>query len=635
MATNDVRAAVTRATRKISRVEFDDPEPGAPMTIEGVEVYPGEWHGLSDEFGLPPGCPVQPLGLDASTMFLQDQLGQFVEIPRKEMGQTLIQSLFGRRQNYLYWAWPSFRPRKGRELPEVGGWKPEKVRETLVSAAAERGPFNPVDRVRGLGAWRGRNGELVWNAGERLYHSNRKKTRRDKSVDYEPRATGMVDGKFYTRRHDILEPWPEEVPSAGGPIEALLRALQTWNWERPEVDPILFLGWLASAIIGGALDWRSAIFVIAAKGAGKSELQKLAEAVMGEALVHAADATAASIYQHVRNDSLPVCVDELEAEADNRKGMGVVKQARLAASGGLILRGGANGTGTEFKARSSFFFSAINPPPLDPQDHSRMAILRLRPLKSDVTSKPTIDADVTGPMLLRRMMDGWERLPEMLKAYQDVLRRAGHDQRGQDTFGTLLACAEIALGLEAAEAAGVPTVEADGADWWGAQLPPPEDRSDNWKQCLEYLLTAPVDDWRGYTHKTVGAFLRDIFEGGQGGLDAGGELLLDDAGVKKIQERLHSAGLGLVLKANSAPRQHGLMLAVPPNSQALARLFRDSKWAGAPGVGGWENALRQAPETIVWRGPDARKFNRVYISGVQSRCLLVRLGAFWSMGDEG
>jgi hypothetical protein len=640
MTSDHVRAAVTRAARKYRQAEIVDPQRGFPVSAGEHEIFPGEW--MPDEFGMPTEhpCPVVALGMNAKTIFFQDEMGHFVEQPRDELPRLFIMALFGKRQDYLWWAWPSFATRKGRKEPEVTGWKPDEVQAALLSAAAKRGDFNTLDRVRGAGAWRGRDGELVFNAGWALYRSSHAKKTRGGGLEYTPCETGLVDGKFYTRRYDNLEPWPQEVTSRESPARELLRALRTWNWERPEVDPILFLGWLAAALIGGALNWRPAVFVIGGKGTGKSELQGLVEQVLDEALVHAADATAASIYQHVRNDSLPVCVDELEADADNRKAMGVIKQARLAASGGLVLRGGPNGVGTEFKAQSCFFFSAINAPPLDPQDHSRMAILRLRALPEDVKDPPTIDGDTTAPMLLRRMFDGWAKLPATLKAYQEILRRGRHDKRGQDTFGTLLACAELALGADAAQELRTPTIETGDADWWATALPPPDDMSDNWRQCLEYMLTAPVDDWRTYTQKTVGQMLRDLEDLNHALFDDRGRPMPEDATAEgltftKARNRLQSAGLSLICKGAAAPMEDGFLLAVPPNSTALAKLFKDSKWAGAPGIGGWENALRQGPDDVIWKGPAARKHNRLYVNGVQARCLLVKMGAFWKMGDDG
>ncbi|MGJ0393022.1 MAG: hypothetical protein ACR650_09730 [Methylocystis sp.] len=640
MTMKDVRAAVSRAKpangRRLERAQIEDPPLGCPIRVGETEIFPGEW--TPDALGLPQEhpCPVAPLGVDERTLYLQDALGQFVETPRGEMGRLLIMSWFGERQDYLPWAWPAYSRRAKRGEPNIVGWAPEDVQAAIIRAASRLGPFNPLDKVRGLGAWRGRDGELIWNAGPVLYRTSQKRKTRH-GDEYKPQPTGLVEGKFYTRRHDILEPWPEALTSRESPAGEVLRWLKTWNWERPDIDPVLFFGWLCAALIGGALDWRPAVFVIAARGTGKSTLQELVGSVLGEAMVKTADATAASIYQHVRNDSVAVCVDELEGEADNRKTMGVVKQARLAASGGLILRGGANGVGTEFKARSCFFFSAINPPPLEPQDHSRMAILRLRPLPPDVKTPPAL-SETVGPMLLRRMMDGWAGLPETLAAYQAVLRRGGHDKRGQDTFGTLLACAEIALGAETMDAMGVPGLWDDGADWWGRVLPPPEDMTDNWRQCLEYLLTCPVEAWRGQTRQTVGRVLRDLEELQQSQVGADGELFEDENSegfaFLKARDMLQNVGLGLLPKGKHAPMSDGWILAVPPNSSALAKLFRDSKWAGAAGVGGWDNALRQGPEEIVWRGDGARKCNRLYINGVQSRCTLVRMGAFWTMGDE-
>ncbi|MGO9361517.1 MAG: hypothetical protein ACLP1D_28205, partial [Xanthobacteraceae bacterium] len=310
MSTEQVRAALTRARRKFEREKIVDPEPGFPLVVDGEEIAPGQW--TPDLWGMPPLCPVQPIGGDENCWYFQDEMGQFVTIPRKELGATMIQSLFAGRPNYPYWAWPRFRERKkvrGTAEIEVYGWHAEKVRETLFAAAARHGPFNKVDRVRGLGAWRGRDGDLVWNGGNVLYRSSHQKKRRDGTIDYPPLPGGMLEGYFYTRRPDVLEPWPEAVDDAENPAKALLIALRSWNWERPEVDPILMLGWIVGALIGGALDWRASCFVIGGHGTGKSQLQKLIETVFNEALVRSPDATAASIYQHVKNDSVPVAID--------------------------------------------------------------------------------------------------------------------------------------------------------------------------------------------------------------------------------------------------------------------------------------------------------------------------------------
>ena len=81
---------------------------------------------------------------------------------------------------------------------------------------------------------------------------------------------------------------------------------------------------------------------------------------------------------HLADPAVAIAVDELESEADVRKQKAVLKLARLASSGAAMLRGGDRHKGVEFNARSAFLFSSINAPPLEPQDLSRMALLRLR-----------------------------------------------------------------------------------------------------------------------------------------------------------------------------------------------------------------------------------------------------------------
>jgi ABC-type multidrug transport system fused ATPase/permease subunit len=55
----------------------------------------------------------------------------------------------------------------------------------------------------------------------------------------------------------------------------LLQALQSWNWDRGELDARLALGWLMTALVGGALEQRPVVYVVGTEGAGKSTLQKL------------------------------------------------------------------------------------------------------------------------------------------------------------------------------------------------------------------------------------------------------------------------------------------------------------------------------------------------------------------------
>jgi hypothetical protein len=140
------------------------------------------------------------------------------------------------------------------------------------------------------------------------------------------------------------------------------------------------------------------------------------------ALIAVSDASAAGVWQKLGHSTLPVILDEVEAEEDNRRGQGLIKFARQAASGGLVLRGGSDHGASEFTARSGFLFSSILIPPLQPQDRSRMAVLELKELQGN--SEPNLDTrhlSDLGQRLMRRLVDGWARWGATLDMYRAAL----------------------------------------------------------------------------------------------------------------------------------------------------------------------------------------------------------------------
>lgn len=595
---NLVQPAFDRVTKIAGRRQaaIPDPKPGGYRN----DVPPGDWE--PDELGLPPDCPVEPLGMDGDIIYMIDAMGQLASVTPSSFGQGYIQRLFANRIHYAYWAWPAMNMKSN----EITGWKAEKIRETFYTAAANKGLWNAVEKVRGLGAWRGEDGKLILHCGDCLW------------MNGERHETGEVGDYFYPRRPRIQTPWHEQVTFKDNPARALFRALQTWNWKRPEVDPLLFLGAIGAGKLGGALPWRPSVFVIGDKAVGKSTLQAIYGQAMGDGLVSTPDTTAAGIYQRVGNGSLPVAIDELEAAADNRRVTAVVKLARLAASGGVMLRGGQDHAGVEFQARSCFLFSAINPPPLEPQDLSRMAILSIDKLDMDkVGNAPELDPHL-GAKITRRLVDQWKNFEGMWQGYRDALKGGGHDSRGQDTYGTFLACAHLILGDEGMEEAGF---QVDDLSGWGevlaaGNLAEKESAKDNWRACLEHLLVSRVDAWRNGSQHSVGAILEAFYD------DAD-----DFHNLRKTRELLAQVDLGLLPKGQNKIDKNSTFLAIPNDGPALSGLFKDSVWGG----GVWMHALRQGPNSVM----DYRKeVNKVKIAGVSRRCTLVNLTAFDQLSEE-
>lgn len=602
-----VGGAVDRVQGRIGRKRevIEDP----PIGMDRAGCPPGQWRnrGLEDELGLPPGCPVHPLGVEDQTFYFIDDIGQLFVVPEgRQFGQDLIQRLFGTRPLFLFWAWPRIKPPKEEGDPfEVTNWRPELVRQDLFAAAKKKGPWNQVERIRGRGAWTTKDGRLVLHCGDRLY------------LDAVPADTGEHGDFFYPRRPASPHPWARPVTDDINPGPKLLEMLGTWSWERPAVDPILVLGWLVVAMLGGALEWRPSIFLIGDAGTGKSHLQRLIKAVLGSMLVQATDTTPAGIYQRIGNDALPVAVDELEAEADNQKAANVVKLARLSASGGLMLRGGQNNSGVEFQARSPFLFSAIVAPPLPPQDLSRLGVLSLRELDPEkVKAPPVLEAsDTIGPRMLRRLMDRWAEWPALLQKYKAALFKGGHDTRGQDTYGTLLAAAHLLLGDDAMAEASVNEVEK-WAELLGVEaLPEHVQRTKTWVNCVMHILTSRVPAWKQGQRQTVGQLLEDL------------RMRNDGFSSEEAIRLMGQAGIGLFTDENVAP---GWILAIPNKSPLLSELFEGTVWAGMAGIGGWAGSLRQGPPHVIVT--DKRKNNR-RVGGVQQRCTLIVLKEFMKMTE--
>jgi hypothetical protein len=561
-----------------------DPAPGY-ANLHGVK--PGAWKeaGLVDEFGLPKGCPVRPVGVCDDLFFFIDTLGQLRSLKPIEFGQKHLTGLFAGRSNFLYWAWPRM-----TKDGTVDNFRAELVTKDLQDACARRGLFTNMARVRGRGAWRGDDGDLILHCGDKVWAGGHWI------------LPGEHAGSVYPARPGVPGPMEQEADTKAA--DDMLALLQTWNWVRA-IDARLMLGWIAAAMLGGALRWRPAIWITGDKATGKSTLQSVIAGVMGGAIVSTTDTTAAGIYQSIGFDSLPVAVDEIEAKADNRRAQAVVELFRVAASGGLMLRGGSEHKGVSFNARSCFAFSSINAAPLRAQDRSRMAMLTLRSLTHSGQA-PKIEVEwlvATGRLFLRRLLDQWWRFDETFESYRHELAQVGHDARGQDTFGTLLACADLLLADEYS-IAGASTIAAGMRAEGMAEY---EDALPNWKLCIQHVMSTTPRSWEQSPKISVGKLLQGFNDG------------IEGRELAVCRNLLARAGLGLSKPTVAGERW---ALFVPNSHPQLYKLFEGTDWQGSPGVPGiWAHALRQGP-------PEWWRECREYIDGSQVRGTAMLFDAF-------
>ena len=629
--------ALADAARDLGRQKRRRQDP--PPRVARNDCPPGKW--TPNNLGLPKEdpCPVEPLGIEGEYFHLVDSSGQFRSLAAGDFSHAGIQGLFASVPNWPQWAWPRYgrasKPGEGEtpKEPPIKSFDDDATRSALMLACTRRGLFSPVDKLRGRGMWVSKGGGLIYHAGEELWTYDKGKERPTVM------ETGLHEGFFYPRFPALPAPWTEKIPPAAAPARELLQTLRKWNWARPDVDPLLMLGWIGVAYLGGALDWRSAVILLGDKGTGKSSLQDGLKDLFGEALFHSADTSAAGIYQVMKQDTRPVALDELEPGADPRKTQNVVQLMRDASSGAIGRRGGSDGLASQFQMRSAFLFSAINNPLHQAQDLSRVASLRLWPLKEGQTEAPAIDADTCGRMVLATVMREWHRFHETRAEYMKALAAGGHDARGQKTYGTLIAAMDLLLGDAAAELE-VPLTE--DLAWWTEHLsadalPEIEEATPNWRSCVKAILNNQVEPWRGGRRSTVSQCLADLEEGED-------RAATDEDKYTRSQaiRDLASTGLGLVhadVLADKLSREGNIskaraleelglkpddtwLLAVPGNHPLIKKLLRETPW----GAGGWRDALRQCHVAGVMITD--KRVNRVSIGGEQERCTLIVMARY-------
>ncbi|BBF92468.1 hypothetical protein BLTE_11530 [Blastochloris tepida] len=568
-----------------------------------------------------------PLGVNGQTSFFVDTLGQVLGFNALE--QKGLIRLFRLTPNYLEWAWPRWgEPRVGKDgtprPPRIKGFDAVKAIQCLEKAAGQKGPFDPADKVRGRGAWNDDAGHLLWHSGDAIWRVKRGK------LEHAP--PGEQGRWFYPRRPTVMAPWQEPVSIEDSPARDMFHMLNTWSFERGPVDAVIAIGGIGTMLIGGALRQRPHIAAMGDFGVGKTELNAFIKAVVGDALLDCANATEAGIRQRMDFDTLPVAIDEFEASehGDNRRVGAIIDLMRASYSGGRVLRGGADHQGVEFQARSAFFASGINLPPMTPADRSRFSILNLGALDASKTGKRPIVQEGDGRMLLRQLMDAWPQFPGVLADWENAIKCAGLSGRVQNTYGTLFAVAQLLLGPELIEEAGLPVTDLQRLGETIASITITERAAqvENWRACLEHLLQVPIDSWRSGEKPSVGRVIEDLERG--------------DLELKYARERLAAAGLGIrdlsgvdyeaIWQLLPEPRPERparshpapwYLLAVPvQKSAALAPLFAGTKWSH----GGWVAALQQGPKHIIRRDAGVKRL--VKINRVATQCVLVDLAAY-------
>lgn len=604
------RITITADTLDAIGAALDNPEAAPDIAQPGDRVPDHD----DDYEPFPLDCPVEPLGIQSSIdgsqrCYYLNVNGEIVSLEAgNKHGKNNLVHLFGAKARYLESAWGRWsEPKKEYskaekrwievEPPRLIGFDQAKASMALIMECSRRGIFDPAGRLRGRGAHETTGAGLAIHCGDGVGAVVRRANGR--FADLKWHETGLHERFVYPAAAPIPRPWAQAVSPA--PAIQLGDVLRTWNWKRGDLDPILLLGAVGQGFIGGALPWRSNVWITGPRGTGKSALNGkygILPKLYGDALFRTGNSSAAAIRQSLKNSTVPVMIDELEPGADNRKVTEVVELARVASSGDNMHRGGQDHQAHEFTLQSPFWFSSINIPPIEASDRSRLAILELRPF-ADGTPAPDfsrIDWADMGRKLFRRMIDGWHMLAETKGLFHSALIKRGHDSRAGDQFATLLACAHVLLNDE--------LPDAEDVQAWVDMCRPQRmaevnDAVSDEEACILHLMTAQVQargrDSRETISEMVGRWVNNAVNPTE--LATETRSYVEQIGLK-IMNPVWRAPDGdrpgrwgaETFMPHSAPG----FLAVAARHQELDKIFAGTKWQG----GVWKQTLARVDGAI-------------------------------------
>ena len=521
-----------------------------------VSFNPGEVEGP---------CPVLPLGACGGIYFYLSPRGELRVLAARAHTAAELESLF---DGILVWARAAF-PRFDRSGRNVVGYELDELRQWLFREASEVGYFDADRDLRGPGAWRDEDGGLVLHCGDEVLF-------RDAWV---PAGDKLGDGIIYPATAPV--PRPADTPAAARAGVELIEFLSCWRWRAPCLAGRLWAGWIACAMVCGALRWRPHVLVAGGPGTGKTTLEGLAEGLLGPGgSERSADASPAGVRNKLSGAAKAVLLDEVENDPLNMRPKQIIELARIASTDGQghVVRGSPEQRAIAQHIRAAFYFTAVLHPALLPQDASRITVLELDPIDADTMDQARIEetiAELIGlaPALRARMIQGWSRFNHNLQTYRAVLISAGCDSRQADQYSALLAAADV---LTSDAATDAETAAAIVAELRPLEILPPDDLdADHWRcwahLCSSWIEIAYLEG--GSKRMAIGEVLRRVLTlGGQDYLRA-----------------LRMNGIAIV------DRDGTRHVVVANQHRALDSIFAGTQWHS----GVWRQSLQRLPDATT------------------------------------
>ena len=214
-----------------------------------------------------------------------------------------------------------------------------------------------------------------------------------------------------------------------------------YRWATPD-DGRKMLGWIAAAIVGGALEWRPHLLLTAPAAQGKSWLlREVVQKLMGPLVIRIADATPAALARLTSDESLAIVIDEAEPSSDWV--MDLLKLLRVSSGAdGLRVRADSGSDGVVVQEpRFACMLSATAKPRLNRADASRLIPVRFG---GKVEDWPAVQRDIRRNMgqasrVRARFVREAEAIADLAADVTERLQERGVDSREALASGALTA----------------------------------------------------------------------------------------------------------------------------------------------------------------------------------------------------
>jgi hypothetical protein len=546
-------------------------------------------------------CPVRPVGHNAGAYYFFDPRGQFRALTARNMNPAGLIDLFLGEAGWLIANFPP--------ATKAATFNSAIAQAFLIRACCQHGILNADRALRGVGLWpdtefTGDATRLVLHCGDQVAIFDPEAGLND-ARDWHP--AGQRIGKYaYAAAEPVAR--PSQGPLGFEAAQDLYDFIRTrWSW-KSEISARLFFGAIVAGNAPGILPFRPTVLLVAEASSGKSTLQKLAKRLLLD-LAHWRDnASAASIRKGlIGADARPLIVDEFEMPAGDDKNNRVTE---LLATFRSVFTQGAGGYARHEDAgralNTIFMLGAIQPPPMGAADASRTVVLRLDRLDASADQIVNFedalsDQAAKGPALWRRFLREWPRFEETFTAYRrQLIPKNPEVSRVGDTFGTLLACADMVLRADIRSYEEMKAI----TDQITEEVIGLTVGDSNAERCWAHLMTSHQANWHGGRKATFETMMQEAIQEDSPTSHIRAELkewgiLITDADGRIVAPRAGRGPIDVNLRCVAIAKDHS----------ALNQVFARTNWQS----GGYYQALASLPDAALAKSP--QRFGNVAGSG--------------------